>query len=908
MASSRHHSSDDESRRSKHRSHRHSRSDSDRRRRSSKRSGEGSRDESRRRDRSEEVSRKSSRRLAADQDGSADSESARRHDRRRSRADRSAGGESRSRAARGSRLVVPEAWQLDGVSAKSRLIRLQRFFIAAFPLIALPVIAYFPVFGLPLIWPSDTLLASDVFQSQDGILTAWVSVIDGAFKPLTWALLWFEKQLSLSRIGFGANIYRFTNVVLHGLSALMLWRILRRLRVPFAWVTAVAFAVHPMFLTAVGRAAGQGAALATFFALAAAAVFVRHEAPTGREHAPRGCALAGVFYAFALLAHPALMLGFPFVLVLIMWWRRRSGGGIGIAHFTRCWVFFAMAFAGLVAIYAARFLAATGDGGRVGWFRQVAEAAHTSGFIARQALAPLEQSIMYPLRTSAEIVSQLLPVVVLVAVLAVLWAFRQRRVVDVLFVNACLLLVGLAPLFLVSDYDLFRMGVTAPDWGYPAAMAVLLAVVPGVGMLCRRVHRVWCYVLAALVLGGTLAGMSYRQAGEYQKPVVVWQRAASLCPDSWVAQQRYGKALVANESYDEALPVLQRALGLVPEPEKQEVHALLSVAAEKTGRLQLAREHKFEADWRSRQAAKDERTEGLAALDGEAPSEGLPAKDIDASLEEFLNITSFGNRENNTIMRYESEHFHAAGGDIEAGLKAFAAGRYDEAANHARTALAAGTHPGLAYYLLAGVAYRQQKWQEAVKHCEAALDENVTFGGPFFYLGSMVAGSRRYRQALQYFQLAFDRCPPMVEAYHRAAEILLSSGNTQQSLDLLQAAINWNSDFKPALDLLARIRASHPNVHVRDGKTAIQVAERLCLLSDYSNPAYLATLAAAYAEHGFFGDATKTMEKAIRITQQKGGGGADIARMRDRLEAFQNEQPYHAGSAAALSPLSASGQ
>ena len=91
-----------------------------------------------------------------------------------------------------------------------------------------------------------------------------------------------------------------------------------------------------------------------------------------------------------------------------------------------------------------------------------------------------------------------------------------------------------------------------------------------------------------------------------------------------------------------------------------------------------------------------------------------------------------------------------------------------------------------------------------------------------------------------------------------------------------------------AWDLLAQIQASSPEDNLRSGNQAVDAASKACELTEWKKPAYLNTLASAYAEADDFESAVKWQTKAIALE-------ADAKQKEEyhaRRKLFQEKQPY----------------
>src|SRR5580698_8466265 len=119
-----------------------------------------------------------------------------------------------------------------------------KFFWPGLALVLLVMLAYLPAVRGQFIWDDDFhVVKSAPLRSLAGLWRIWFE--PGAtqqYYPLTHSSFWLDYHLW----GLHPMAYHIENILLHGLSAVMLWRLLRRLNVPGAWLGAALFALHPV--------------------------------------------------------------------------------------------------------------------------------------------------------------------------------------------------------------------------------------------------------------------------------------------------------------------------------------------------------------------------------------------------------------------------------------------------------------------------------------------------------------------------------------------------------------------------------------------------------------------------------------------------------------------------------------
>jgi hypothetical protein len=84
--------------------------------------------------------------------------------------------------------------------------------------------------------------------------------------------------------------------------------------------------------------------------------------------------------------------------------------------------------------------------------------------------------------------------------------------------------------------------------------------------------------------------------------------------------------------------------------------------------------------------------------------------------------------------------------------------------------------------------------------------------------------------------------------------------------------------------------ATCPDPDVRNGERAKECATRACELTEWAEPSYLDTLAAACAECGEFEEAVRWQEKATGMIDDP----ERVADYRSRLELYEQRKPARA--------------
>ncbi|MBI3736141.1 tetratricopeptide repeat protein [Candidatus Sumerlaeota bacterium] len=197
-------------------------------------------------------------------------------------------------------------------------------------IIVLTIAAYRPVFNAGFIWDDDKYVTENAaLRDAGGLKAIWLDpAATPQYYPLVHTSFWIEYHLW----GLNPRGYHAVNILLHAANGILLWLVLRRMRVQAAWFIGIAFALHPVHVESVAWITERKNLLSGIFyllALWAYIPFARLEragemAPPGapppaRDWKSYGCAF--LLYAAAILSK-TVACTLPAAILLLIWWRR----------------------------------------------------------------------------------------------------------------------------------------------------------------------------------------------------------------------------------------------------------------------------------------------------------------------------------------------------------------------------------------------------------------------------------------------------------------------------------------------------------------------------------------------------------------------------------------------------------
>ena len=644
-------------------------------------------------------------------------------------------------------------------------------------LVVLGLIAYLPSLRNGFVWDDDTFLTKNaLIQAPDGLARFWFTTQPTDYWPVTSTTLWLEWRLW----GAHAGGYHATNLALHLGEALLLWSILRRLRVPGAYLAALLFAVHPVNVESVAWIAQRKNLVAMLFYLLSIFWFLR----TG--WVAREARKYGLCYGLSLLAFLLALLSkgsvapLPFVLLGLIAWQRRVTREDLIALAP----FFAVA-AGLVAVNV--------------WFqthglheviRQASDVQRLLGaagavwFYLYKAVLPTGLAFVYPQwRVDAGRLEWWLPLLAALALTAALWRTR-KRVPAALFAWVYFV-VMLLPVLGFTDVFFMRYSLVADHYQHLALIGVLALAAAGWDRWRRRSAGAPPAWAAAVLVVGLLGILTWRQSRLYRDEETLYRATLERSPGSWMVHNNLGlldsaagRKAAAAQDYGEALRL---------KPDFPEAHLNRGELLLETGRSAEAI-----TDFQAALGVRPDYPEARYNL-------GLALHGLGRNAEAVAEFS--------TALQLRPAYPEA---ENNLGATLVDLGRGAEASEHYRRAIALDPAYAEAHFNLANLLGGQGRPDEAIAQYAAALRLKPDYPEAENNLALAHQGAGRLDAAIAHFQAAVGLRPGYFQARNNLGVALAMAQRPAEARAQFEEVLREQPDYASARQNLARVRAMGP--------------------------------------------------------------------------------------------------
>jgi tetratricopeptide (TPR) repeat protein len=436
--------------------------------------------------------------------------------------------------------------------------------------------AHLPALRGGLLWDDNMHVTRADLRSLDGLWRIWFDL--GAtqqYYPLLHSAFWLEHRIW----GDATLGYHLTNVALHAASACLVVIIVRRLKLPGAWLAGFIFALHPVCVEAVAWISEQKSTLSGVFYLAAALTYLRFDrgAPGARRKSPYFIALG--LFVLALMCK-TVTATLPAAMLVVFWWQR---GRLAWRRDVLPLVpWFAVgASAGLFTAWVEstpRLIGAQGPQYALTLAQRLLLAGRVPWFYAWKVLWPANLMFTYPRWKidAGEWWQYLFPLGLAALAGALGWLARKYRgpLAGFLFFAGTLF----PALGFLNVYP-FRYSYVADHFQYLAILGIVVPAASALTVLAGRIPpgRMAAVALPALLLT-TLGIATWRQSGMYRDYETLFRATLARNPGSSFLHSNLGVILMSTGREAEAATEFGAAVRLTPDDPDYRVNLGLALA------------------------------------------------------------------------------------------------------------------------------------------------------------------------------------------------------------------------------------------------------------------------------------------------------------------------------------------
>ncbi len=601
---------------------------------------------------------------------------------------------------------------------------------------------YWPALNGGWQWDDDLYLTKNPLMNDPARLwKAWF--VPGSFieyYPIEETVQWAQW-----RLWHGHTLgYHVTNMLLHAVSALLVWRFFAKLGLRYAWLGGVLFAVHPAQVESVAWIAELKNTLSLPPFLMAMIAWIDFD----DQRRPRDYGIAFAWYVAAMLCK-ITMAPFAFVILLYAWWKRGRIGWTDVkvaAPFLAVAVLLAWVTIHAGEVYTVDVMPEAGKPS--GWLWRLALAGSTMAFYLRIYLWPVGLLPSYA-KWPVDPPSLALLVPWLVVAGLMIWAWRMRRG----WGRHVALGFGFFLLFLAPFLGLQWVSYMDFTWVmnhflYLPGIGLIGLALGGLERIPKEVRAVVLGVVGVIV--ALLAFGAQQYAALYRDSETLWAYAEQNDPRSFAAHNQLGVALEQKGDAAAALDQFVQAANI--QPDFAEAHNNVGTILLLTGRT-------------------TEAVEAFRKAVRLAPKYAIAHYNLGNALKQS--------------------------GDLDLG----------GAIAEFQTSLQLDPTNAEAENNLADVLLQAGRTQEAFTHFARAAAISPGYAGAQYNWGVALLQTHDANGASTHFAKAIAIQPGYVEAHFNLGVALYQSGHTPEAIAQFQEALRLRPGFTQARSILSQLGA-----------------------------------------------------------------------------------------------------
>jgi Tfp pilus assembly protein PilF len=415
-----------------------------------------------------------------------------------------------------------------------------------------------PAFHGDWLWDDGLLIRqNDLVHDPEGLWKIWLQpgkLID--YLPVTVTAEWLEWHL------FGGDTlgYHLVTVILHLISSFLVWHLLSRFNLRFAWLGGLLFAIHPVVVESVAWISELKNTLSLPPFLLAMVAWMDYELSGARHKYYTALAL----FLVAMLCK-ATMVMFPIIILIYAWWRRDR---ITWRDLLSCVPFLGVSLSlGIITIEFMHPSLGLKTVPLGGWGTRLALAGTTLAFYVSKSIFPLGLLPIYPrwnIVPTNPVLFASWPIVI--GVIAWCWSKRRTWGRHVLL-GLGFFLVNLAPFLGFNQAAYMSFTWVMDHILYIPLIGWIGIFIAGCGDLYERINLFARYLFTGVltVILALLAWESHGYAAIFINQEALWIYDLRGNPNSAVAHNNLGLVFVNSGRLPQAIEQFNAALKLKPD-------------------------------------------------------------------------------------------------------------------------------------------------------------------------------------------------------------------------------------------------------------------------------------------------------------------------------------------------------